>query len=274
MRVASARDNSHLDLNTNLTPFWERVVLALILYSTATYFVEVEWLRGAERRIPPFLVWSERAVAVAFTIEYFARWWRDEDRKRYPFTFMAILDMAAVLPFWLGLVVDLRALRLARTLRLLRLLKLYRYNQAMQGLVDGVRRARYQLGAAAAVILVILFMGAALMHEAEQASQPEKFGRFSDSLWWTLVTCTTVGYGDSFPLTVTGKIVAGIVMVLGIGAMGSFLGVLGGACFQGAQHEVAEEGIAEAVAAERARCLEIARRCKLPDEGLAEIESV
>jgi voltage-gated potassium channel len=108
---------------------------AAILYSLATYIIEIQFV-GSEhsRQGPSFFLWSERTVAVLFTLEYGLRWLSARDRRRYPLTALAIVDLLAILPFYIGFLVDLRVLRLIRTLRLLRLLKLYRYNAALQSL--------------------------------------------------------------------------------------------------------------------------------------------
>src|SRR2546428_563915 len=119
----------------------ELLIQALILYSIATHFVEVEIVRS--ERSTGFWLWSERVVATLFTIEYLVRWGLSRSWL-YPFRPMAIVDFLAVLPFYVGFLVDLRSLRLIRTLRVLRLFKLYRYNTALQNIGSAFHRARNQ----------------------------------------------------------------------------------------------------------------------------------
>jgi voltage-gated potassium channel len=119
----------------------------VIFYSLATFFVELEFFKSENSLVGPrFFLWSERLVASIFTVEYALRWIRSKNW-RYPITFTAIVDLLAVLPFYVGFLVDLRVLRLIRTLRMLRLFKLHRYNTALRSFVASIRNAGDQLGA-------------------------------------------------------------------------------------------------------------------------------
>lgn len=210
----------------NLRVKAELVIQVVIFYSIGSYLVELE-NSGAEHLT--FFLWSERVVATIFTAEYLIRWARAEDKRRYPARLMAIVDLLAVLPFYLTFLVDLRSLRLLRTLRLLRLLKFYRYNEAVQTLVASFARVRWQLQVMGFAVGLVTMVSSLLIYECERDAQPIAFARFSDALWWSFATLTTVGYGDKFPITGAGRLVAVGSALAGLGIFGTFVSLVGGA---------------------------------------------
>jgi voltage-gated potassium channel len=129
---------------------------------------------------------------------------------------LALVDLAAILPFYLSLyiAVDLRFLR---GLRLLRLFKLARYSPALGALLDVMRKESEALLAAFVVLLILLMVSAAGIYVLEHDVQPESFGSIPASMWWAIVTLTTLGYGDVVPVTTGGRILGGIIGVLGVG---------------------------------------------------------
>jgi len=169
----------------------------------------------------------DRVSVIIFTIEYGARVWASAEREivpgetpmqrrlRYIYSPFALIDLIAILPFYLGAVLplDLRALRI---FRLLRLLKLVRYSPALSSLGRVIFTERRALFAALIVMLGLEVAAATLMYLVEHEVQPESFGSIPDALWWALATLTTVGYGDVVPISATGKVIAGVVMILGL----------------------------------------------------------
>jgi voltage-gated potassium channel len=208
----------------------EIFVQIVIAYSLITYFIELEFC-GTEHTLEghPFFLWSERTVAGIFTVEYLTRWMRSKRKLFYPFSLMAIIDLLAILPFYIGFLVDMRTLRLIRTLRILRVFKVYRYNAALRSLVRTYSRVKDELYVLGGAILLLLFLSGTIVYEAERQAQPDKFVNYSDGLWWGMVTLTTVGYGDIYPITVTGRITATVTLLLGLGIFGSFISLIGGA---------------------------------------------
>ena len=206
--------------------YLESLVLVLILYSIVTLFVELEVSDADEST--GFFLWSERVVTVLFTIEYVVRWVASR-RWLYPLRPMAIVDLLAILPFYLGFLVDLRALRLLRVLRVLRLFKLYRYTNALQSIRNAFHRVRYEFGVVGFAVLTLLLVCSVVIYELERDAQPVAFARVSDAVWFSLTTLTTVGYGDRVPVTVGGKLVAVFMMVGGLGLFGTFVSLVGGA---------------------------------------------
>lgn len=206
--------------------YLELFVQALIFYSIGTYFLELEFTNTEHST--GFLLWSERVVAALFTIEYFVRWVASRSLF-YPLRLNALVDLVAILPFYIGFLVDLRALRLVRTLRVLRLLKLYRYSAAFQNIRNAFVRVRYEFGIIGFAVFTVGWVSSVAIYELERERQPEVFGHLSDAMWYVVVTLTTVGYGDKIPVTGAGRLVAVCTMVVGLGLFGTFVSLVGGA---------------------------------------------
>jgi voltage-gated potassium channel len=180
----------------------------------------------------------ELVSVIIFSVEYLLRLWivplkhPQENplvvRLRYIFSFGALIDLAAILPFYLPLAVplDLRFLRVLRISRVLRFIKLQRYSDSMQ-LVGRVFRLRSkELLSTIFITVMLLVVAASAMYHVENAAQPDKFPNIIASLWWAVATLTTVGYGDVFPITDGGKFLAGIVAILGIGLVALPAGII------------------------------------------------
>jgi voltage-gated potassium channel len=126
-----------------------------------------------------------------------------------------LIDLAAVLPFWLSLIVaaDFKAFLV---LRLIRFFKLTRYSPAMRSLLEALYAERRALAGCLVILCGATLVAAALMHLAEGAAQPDKFGTIPDAMWWAIVTLGTIGYGDAVPITVAGRLVAGLTIAVGL----------------------------------------------------------
>ncbi len=184
-----------------------------------------------------FFAFEVFSVAV-FTIEYFLRvWsvtenpWQDKYRRpfwgriRYMFSLMALIDLLAILPFDLAMFVSID-LRFLRVLRLLRVLKLTRYSSAMTMLFDVFREEARVIGASMFVLFLLLVMASSCIYLAEHRVQPEGFGTIPRSMWWAIITMTTVGYGDVVPITAVGKVIGACMGVIGIGMVALPAGIL------------------------------------------------
>lgn len=175
-----------------------------------------------------FFEWFEVFSVAVFTVEYLLRLWIGPERGsrlRYIFSPLALIDLVAILPFYLGSLigVDLRILRL---LRLLRLLKLSRHFSALSVLWDALRAEARGIASAMLILWILTTIAASLMHLAERAAQPEAFGDIPSAMWWAIVTLTTVGYGDVTPITSVGRIIGVIIMMLGVGMVALPAGML------------------------------------------------
>ena len=167
-------------------------------------------------------------VALAtFSVEYTARIWTAVEHPPWQrfgplwsrLHFMAspagLIDLAAVLPFWLSFLIA-ADFRLFLVLRLIRFFKLTRYSPAMRSLLEALYAERRALVGCFVILCGATLMAAALMHLAEGAAQPEKFGTIPDAMWWAIVTLGTIGYGDAVPVTVAGRLIAGLTIFVGL----------------------------------------------------------
>lgn len=202
-------------------------ITGLILYSVACFSIEtLPELSGTVRQ---FLWYSELVVTVLFTVEYLYRIWVAENRLRFIFSFYGIIDLLAILPFYLAFTVDLRSLRLFRLLRLFALLKLVRYNRAMQRFTKALYLAKEELAVFSVASLVVLYLAAVGIYHFEHDAQPEVYKSIFDCLWWAVATLTTVGYGDIYPITLGGRLFTFVVLMVGLGLVAVPTGIVASA---------------------------------------------
>ncbi len=184
-----------------------------------------------------FFISLEFFSIIIFTIEYALRVWTCVEkpgynrpisgRLRYMSSTMAIIDLLAILPFYLGfLPIDLRFIRIIRLFRLFRLLKIARYLKALNLIQAVLRERKEQIYLSVMLVLFLLVMVSTLMFYVENAAQPKVFSSIPASMWWGIETLTTVGYGDILPITPYGKLLGGIISVLGIGLFALPAGII------------------------------------------------
>ena len=172
-----------------------------------------------------------------FSVEYLLRVWsctedpRFKDpiggRLRYMLTPIALIDLMVVLPFYLPfLLSDLRFMRALRLFRLFRVLKLVRYSESLQTFMDVLKLKKEELLLMFFAIMILLVISSSLIYKAEHDVQPEAFASIPAAMWWSIVTLTTVGYGDVYPVTNWGRFLGSIVVILGIGFFALPTGVL------------------------------------------------
>lgn len=180
----------------------------------------------------------EVVTVVVFTAEYLLRIWTADllypeakhPRLKYIFSFMALIDLLAILPFYLPFFsADLRFLRmmrLFRLFRLLRVLKLGRYFDALQIIVKVIKASGPQLIMSVVICFFVMLFSAIIMYTVENPVQPEQFTNVITSLWWAICTLTTVGYGDVYPITHVGRFFASIISLVGIGIIAIPTGII------------------------------------------------
>jgi voltage-gated potassium channel len=175
---------------------------------------------------------------MVFTIEYGLRLWtstlmfptlsKTKARVKYASKFMAIVDLLAILPFYLPFIfpVDLRVLRMLRMLRLLRLFKVSRYTDSIKTIANVFKNRAPQLISSTLIVFLLMVIASVVMFNLENEVQPDVFENAFSGMWWAVATFTTVGYGDIFPITAGGRLVAGLISMLGIGLVAVPTGII------------------------------------------------
>lgn len=219
---------------------WDKLVngaiVTLIVLNTLAVIVEtIESLYGQYAN--QFRALEIFSVAF-FTVEYLLRVWTITENPRYKaavrgrinymLTPSALVDLLAVLPFYLPFImfIDLRFLRIFRLFRFLRFFKLGRYLNASRLMMRVLRSKKEELILSFFMTFFLIIMSASIMYFIEHDAQPDKFSSIPETMWWSVATLTTVGYGDVYPVTITGKILASFISILGIGMFALPAGIL------------------------------------------------
>ncbi len=228
--LARLRQRIHFALdystpNDRLSVAVHRVLVLLVILSVTAIVVESvpEISHGREK----LFLFIELAAIFIFTIEFLLRIWSAPEHTPYsemhPWlarwhfvrTPLALVDLLSTLPLYLVLFVD-ADLRVLLIFRLLRFFKLARYSPGMRSLAAAIQSERNALLASGVLLIGAMLLSSSLIHLAEGNAQPDKFGTIPSSMWWAIVTLTTVGYGDVVPVTMAGRIIAGFTMVTGM----------------------------------------------------------
>ena len=191
------------------------VALFLIVFSMIA--ITFETLPNLPPIVKTALGISEVVITVLFTIEYVLRIATSPKKTDYIFSFYGIIDLVAVLPFYLSLGIDLRSVRAFRLFRIVRILKLTGYNSAMARFGKAISYAREEATIFFFATIILLYLSAVGIYYFEHDAQPENFRSIFHSLWWAIATLTTVGYGDVYPVTVGGKLFTFVILMCGMG---------------------------------------------------------
>jgi voltage-gated potassium channel len=174
---------------------------------------------------------------ILFTIEYLVRVWTAASkydvagnaisrRLRYIFSFTGAVDLISILPGLLQVVGVSLDLRWVRILRLLRLLKISHYSSAFSDVYSVISEERNSLLATLYLLFVAMFFSSAALYLAEGRAQPDDFASIPDAMWWSLITLTTVGYGDVSPVTPIGKIIGSFTAIIGVLTVALMTGIV------------------------------------------------
>jgi len=198
------------------------IILSLIAFSVST----LPDLSDSAKKI----LWIIEVVTVIiFTIEYLIRVFVARPTTKFIFSFFGVIDLLAILPFYISTGLDLRSLRLFRLLRLIRILKMVRYNKAMRTFHKALLIAKEELILFGMMALILLYVSAVGIYYFESDTQPEIFKSIFHSLWWSVTTLTTVGYGDAFPITMGGRIFTFFILMIGLGLVAVPTGIVSSA---------------------------------------------
>lgn len=202
-------------------------IQGLILLSVITFSVET--LPDLEPDTRFLLRIFETFSVVVFSIEYILRIYVSDKKLKFIFSFYGIIDLLSILPFYVALGIDLRSLRALRFLRLFRILKLVRYNRALNHFNAAIKSAKEEILLFIMVTLILMYFSAVGIYYFENEAQPEHFSSIFDSLWWAIITLTTVGYGDVYPITVGGKVFTFFILMIGLGIVAIPTGIISSA---------------------------------------------
>ena len=205
------------EIDTPLARGFDLCIQLLIFYSLIC--LTIETLPNLSEGQLLFFHYNEIALVAIFTIEFLMRLWVTDDKLKYLRSPYALIDIAAILPFYIGLGTDMRALRALRFIRLIRILKIARYAKSLDRYYKAFHEIKVDLVLFTAVTLLLLYISSVGIYHFEHAAQPEVFKSIFDGMWWSVATLTTVGYGDIYPITMGGKLFTFVILMLGLGAV-------------------------------------------------------
>jgi voltage-gated potassium channel len=203
---------------------WGRVfelfIQFLIVVSLVTFSIET--LPDLSGSTQMWLRYTEIVTVIFFTMEYLLRLFLAEKKPKFVFSFFGIIDLLAILPFYittffLSTSLDLRSVRAFRMLRLFRAFKIIRYSKAISRFHHALLIAREEIILFLIVTVMLIYFSAVGIYYFEHDVQPDKFTSVFHSLWWSVSTLTTVGYGDIYPVTIGGKIFTFGILLIGLG---------------------------------------------------------
>ncbi|MDQ3457684.1 MAG: ion transporter [Deinococcota bacterium] len=212
-------------------------IFALILLNVLA--VAIETIEPVREQYETFFQGFELFSVVVFLIEYLSRLWVADlkpqfqttryPRLAYAFTPLAIVDLLAILPFFLtGLTIELRLLRVFRLFRLVRVMKIDRYSNAIRTLGAVFKSRKEELIVSLSIVLVVLLLASSLMYVVESEAQPEAFANIPEAMWWGATMLTTTGYGDVYPVTSLGKFLGAIISIFCLGVFALPAGIIAG----------------------------------------------
>jgi voltage-gated potassium channel len=200
--------------------------------------VVLETVQSLQAAYAPWFARFEVLSVAIFSAEYMLRLWSCTQaepyrspligRIRFALTPMALVDLTAIAPFYLPMLIplDLRFVRALRLLRLFRLLKVGRYSASMLLIGRVLRQKREELVITLGAVGILLLMASSVMFYVERDAQPAVFSSIPAAMWWGVATLTTVGYGDVYPITVLGKACAAVVAILGVATFALPAGII------------------------------------------------
>jgi len=211
--------------------------LFLIFFNTLT--IALDTIKTLDESSRYVLFVSDLIVTYIFLVEYIARLWTSTcnpnyrhplwGRLRYALTPFMLIDFFAIIPSLLPLFIqfDLKFMRIIRFLRIFRLLKLTRYSGSVELMLRVVKGKKEELFITVFLSLLLLIISSFFMYLLEHDAQPEAFPNVLATMWWGVVTLTTVGYGDTYPITGLGRLLGAIIAFLGIGLFALPAGIIG-----------------------------------------------
>lgn len=216
---------------------WDKIinVFIIVLIILNVIAVIIETVKPIHDKYKDFFYYFDLISVIIFTIEYVLRVWSSNHEEKYKHSFWgrlkymvspgAIIDLLAILPFFLNIIfgfgIDLREIRMLRLLRVLRLFRLTAYMKSAHMIIDVFKKRKNELGLSFILAAFLIIIASCIMYFAEHLTpapgeQYSKFSSIPATIWWAVVTLTTTGYGDMYPVTNIGKTLAGLIMMTGV----------------------------------------------------------
>ena len=211
-----------------------------LLIAVSIVGFSIETLPGLSPPAKQLLQGIEAVTVGIFTVEYILRIAVADRKLGFIMSFYGIVDLLAILPFYVSTGLDLRSIRALRFLRLFQVFKLARYSNAIQRFHRAFTLVKEEIFLFLMVTAMLLYLTAAGIHYFEHPLQPEAFSSVFHGLWWAAVTLTTVGYGDVYPITTGGKIFAFFVLIIGLGIVAVPSGLMASALSEARKQETSE----------------------------------
>ncbi|MCU0443822.1 MAG: ion transporter [Microscillaceae bacterium] len=225
----------HYKFYEKLGKRFDTFMLGLIFLNLMAFVFET--VKSLHQTYGTWFEFFEVFSIVIFTFEYIARLWCITEtekyrnpfwgRLRYAFTGVALIDLISFLPFYLPLFYqDFRFIRSFRLFRLFRLFKMWRYSASLRLLIKIILNKKEDLQVIFFTLFLLLVVSASLMYMIESEAQPQNFASIPETMWWAVSALTTVGYGDIYPKTAMGKVLASIISIIGIGIFAVPAGII------------------------------------------------
>ncbi|MCF6302591.1 MAG: ion transporter [Devosiaceae bacterium] len=206
---------------------FDNAIQGLVIFSIVMFCLDT--LPNLSEEVKYWFWIIEVVTIFIFTIEYILRIYVADNKLGYIFSFFGLVDLLAILPFYLATSIDLRSVRIFRLFRLFRVLKLLRFSAATERNSRALTIAKEELILFAIATGMMMFISAVGIYYFENEAQPETFASVFHAMWWSVTTLTTVGYGDMFPITLGGKIFSFLILMIGLGIVAVPAGLMASA---------------------------------------------
>lgn len=206
---------------------FDLVIQFFIVFSLVTFSIST--IPDLSESALELLFYLRILTVTIFSVEYVLRIFVADKKSKYIFSFYGVIDLLAILPFYLTLAIDLRSIRIFRLIRIFRVFKITRYSKAMKRYRLAFTEIREELVLFGVATLFMIYISAVGIYYFENATQPEAFKSIFHSLWWSIATLTTVGYGDVYPITLGGRIFTFFILMIGLSIVAIPAGLLASA---------------------------------------------
>lgn len=196
--------------------FYEKALLLLV--SLSIFLIVIQSVDEINAQIGSIIEYSDKFITAIFIFDYLLRIFLANKKTSYMFSFLGIIDLISIIPSLLPtMIIDLRILRLIRAVRVLRIFKIKSSSTSLIALLNVFKRERDILITTFLSAALIILLAGITVYSVESTVQPDVFTNIPQSIWWAIATMTTVGYGDIYPITILGKIIATALIFVGIG---------------------------------------------------------